>query len=151
MPTRLFASVQVATGYRRGLTAVLFYFGWASTDGETKALGLRDTVFHLSTSDYLLRTVGALYLPAWLAAGVALGTPGLLRWTAGEPERLARAVRVLRVRLGRPARPRTAVSAQSLAVRPAAAAHGDRRFALNAYARTRERRDLRLWGITLFN
>ncbi|MFI1680550.1 hypothetical protein [Streptomyces sp. NPDC020607] len=96
MPTWLFASVQVATGYRRGLTAVLFSFGWASTDAETKALGLCDTVFHLSTSDYLLRSVGALYLPAWLAAGVALGTFGLLRWTAGEPERPARAVRVLR-------------------------------------------------------
>lgn len=132
------------------LTAVLFYFGWASTDAETKALGLRDTVFHLSTSDYLLRSVGALYLPAWLAAGVALGTLGLLRWTAGEPERLARAIRVLRFAW---AVPLALVPLYPLSpwlfdlLLPLTAIGG---FALNAYARTRERRDLRLWGLTLF-
>ncbi|WP_157869171.1 hypothetical protein, partial [Streptomyces atriruber] len=132
------------------LTAVLFYFGWASTDAETKALGLRDTVFHLSTSDYLLRSVGALYLPAWLAAGVALGTLGVLRWTAGEPERLARAVRVLRFAW---AVPLALVPLYPLSpwlfdlVLPLTAIGG---LTLNAYARTRERRDLRLWGLTLF-
>ncbi|MEU7576137.1 hypothetical protein AB0B50_00800 [Streptomyces sp. NPDC041068] len=132
------------------LTAVLFYFGWASTDAEAKALGLRDTVFHFSTSDYLLRSVDALYVPAWLAAGVALGMLGLHRWTTSEPERLARAVRVLRFAWAVPLvlvplyplgpwlfdllLPLTAIAA----------------FSLNAYARTRGRRDLRLWGLTLF-
>ncbi|MYZ13012.1 hypothetical protein, partial [Streptomyces sp. SID337] len=132
------------------LTAVLFYFGWASTDAETKALGLRDTVFHLSTSDYLLRSVSALYLPAWLAAGIALGTLGLLRWTAGEPERLARATRVLRYAW---AVPLALVPLYPLSpwlfdlLLPLTAIGG---LALNAYARTRGRRDLRLWGLTLF-
>ncbi|MFH8609757.1 hypothetical protein ACH4D5_19985 [Streptomyces sp. NPDC018029] len=132
------------------LTAVLFYFGWASTDAETKALGLRDTVFHFSTSDYLLRSVGALYLPAWFAAGVALGTLGLLRWAAGAPERLARAVRVLRFAW---AVPLALVPLYPLnpwlfdLLLPLTAIAG---FALNAYARTRDRRDLRLWGLTLF-
>ncbi|MEU1117385.1 hypothetical protein [Streptomyces sp. NPDC005879] len=132
------------------LTAVLFYFGWASTDAETKALGLRDTVFHLSTSDYLLRSVGALYLPAWLAAGVALGTLGLLRRVAAEPERLARAVRVLRFAWTVPV---ALVPLYPLApwlfdlLLPLTAIGG---FALSAYARTRERQDLRLWGLTAF-
>ncbi|QWA25869.1 hypothetical protein [Streptomyces osmaniensis] len=60
-------------------TAVLFYFGWASTDAETKALGLRDTIFHLSTSDYLLRSVDALFLPAWLGTAVAFSALGVHR------------------------------------------------------------------------
>ncbi|MGV9881460.1 hypothetical protein [Streptomyces sp. NPDC003006] len=132
------------------LTAVLFYFGWASTDAETRALGLRDTVFHLSTSDYLLRSVGALYVPAWLAAGAALGALGLHRWAAGEPERLTRAVRVLRFSWTVPL---ILVPLYPLSpwlfdlLLPLTAIGG---FALNAYARTRERRDLRLWGLTLF-
>ncbi|MEV7192170.1 hypothetical protein AB0N81_10200 [Streptomyces sp. NPDC093510] len=132
------------------LTAVLFYFGWASTDAETKALGLRDTVFHFSTSDYLLRSVGALYLPAWCAAGIALGALGLLRWAAGEPERLARAVRVLRFAW---AVPLALVPLYPLSpwlfdlLLPLTTIGG---FALTAYARTRDRPDLRLWGLTLF-
>ncbi|MXM65859.1 hypothetical protein GR925_20995 [Streptomyces sp. HUCO-GS316] len=60
-------------------TAVLFYFGWASTDAETKALGLRDTVFRLSTSDYLLRSVDALFLPAWLGTAAAFAAMGVHR------------------------------------------------------------------------
>ncbi|MEU6990975.1 hypothetical protein ABZ953_10020 [Streptomyces sp. NPDC046465] len=132
------------------LTAVLFYFGWASTDAETKALGLRETVFHFSTSDYLLRSVGALYLPAWLAAGIALGVLGLLRRVADEAERLARAVRVLRFAWAVPV---VLVPLYPLSpwlfdlLLPLTAIGG---FALNAYPRTRTRRDLRLWGLTLF-
>ncbi|WP_223779389.1 hypothetical protein [Streptomyces sp. 135] len=132
------------------LTAVLFYFGWASTDAETKALGLRDTVFHLSTSDYLLRSVGALYLPAWLAAGAALGALGLHRWATNEPERLTRAVRVLRFAWTVPL---VLVPLYPLSpwlfdlLLPLTTIAG---LSLNAYARTRGRRDLRLWGLTLF-
>ncbi|MCF3119160.1 hypothetical protein IPZ68_05485, partial [Streptomyces arenae] len=132
------------------LTAVLFYFGWASTDAETKALGLRDTVFHFSTSDYLLRSVDALYLPAWLAAGAALGVLGLHRWASREPRRLSRAVGVLRLAW---AVPLVLVPVYPLApwlfdlALPLAAIVG---LSLNAYARTRDRRDLRLWGLTLF-
>ncbi|MEV5981487.1 hypothetical protein [Streptomyces sp. NPDC052114] len=132
------------------LTAVLFYFGWASTDAETRALGLRDTVFHFSTSDYLLRSVDALYLPAWLAAGAALGVLGLHRWASGEPRRLSRAVRVLRLAW---AVPLLLVPLYPLApwlfdlLLPLTAIVG---LSLNAYARTRDRRDLRLWGLTLF-
>ncbi|GCD40709.1 hypothetical protein GKJPGBOP_00362 [Streptomyces paromomycinus] len=78
------------------LTAVLFYFGWASSDAESTALGLQDSLFHLSTSDYLLRSVQALFLPAWVVAGAALAAVGLHRWAADEPRRTAWAARRLR-------------------------------------------------------
>ncbi|MET7886196.1 hypothetical protein [Streptomyces avermitilis] len=76
--------------------AVLFYFGWASTDAETRALGLRDTVFHLSTSDYLLRSVAALFLPGWLLVGAMLGAAGLHTWVNREHERAEPVMRRLR-------------------------------------------------------
>ncbi|MGI5401067.1 hypothetical protein ACQEVG_16710 [Streptomyces sp. CA-135486] len=78
------------------LTAVLFYFGWASSDAESRALGLQDSLFHLSTSDYLLRSVQALFLPSWLIAGAALAAAGLHRWTSQEPRRTERVSRRLR-------------------------------------------------------
>lgn len=142
-------------------TAVLFYFGWASTDAETKALGLRDTIFHLSTSDYLLRSVDALFLPAWLATSATLATMGLHRWVRRGTPRTERALR-----LGRhawvppflllPLYPLTP-TALDLVI-PLLAIAG---FLLTAYARTRpsetagaEARpdragNLRLWGLVL--
>ncbi|WP_328974107.1 hypothetical protein [Streptomyces canus] len=77
-------------------TAVLFYFGWASTDAETQALGLRDTVFHYSTSDYLLRSVDALYIPAWIAATAALAAMGLHHLVERDPAHAQRVLRPLR-------------------------------------------------------
>ncbi|MCD7441878.1 hypothetical protein K4B79_27090 [Streptomyces lincolnensis] len=77
-------------------TAVLFYFGWASTDAETRALGLRDTLFRFSTADYLLRSVDALYLPVLVAAAVWIGAAALHRRVERDPERAAPVLRVLR-------------------------------------------------------
>ncbi|GAA3371920.1 hypothetical protein GCM10020367_24670 [Streptomyces sannanensis] len=131
------------------LTAVLFYFGWASTDAETKALGLRDTVFHLSTSDYLLRSVSALYIPAWIAAAAALAALGLHRRLVREPSRTAAAVRVLRFAWTVPL---VMVPLYPLSpwlfdlLLPLAMICG---FVLNTYARTRGRRDVRLWALSL--
>lgn len=67
--------------------AVLFYFGWASTDAETRAFELRDSVFRLSTSDYLLRSVQALFLPAWLVVGALLAAVVLRTWLTRNPGR----------------------------------------------------------------
>ncbi|MBK3569751.1 MULTISPECIES: hypothetical protein, partial [unclassified Streptomyces] len=78
------------------LTAVLFYFGWASTDAETRALGLRDTLFRFSTADYLLRSVDALYLPVLVAAAVWMAAAALHHREDRDPERTARVLRVLR-------------------------------------------------------
>ncbi|MFF0012211.1 hypothetical protein [Streptomyces sp. NPDC005374] len=77
-------------------TAVLFYFGWASTDQETRALGLRDTLFRLSTADYLLRSVDALYFPALALAAAAMVAAVLHRRVQRAPERAAAVLRVLR-------------------------------------------------------
>jgi hypothetical protein len=71
------------------LTAVLFYFGWASSDAEARALGLRDTVLRLSTVDYLLRSVDALFMPVWLLAATALLGTGMHHWVMREPRRVA--------------------------------------------------------------
>ncbi|MDQ1044146.1 hypothetical protein [Streptomyces sp. V4I2] len=77
-------------------TAVLFYFGWASTDAETRALGLRDTLFRFSTADYLLRSVDALYLPVLVAAAVSIAATALHQRVQRDPARAARALRALR-------------------------------------------------------
>ncbi|MGW1613861.1 hypothetical protein ACWCQZ_31380 [Streptomyces sp. NPDC002285] len=77
-------------------TAVLFYFGWASTDAETQALGLRDTLFRFSTADYLLRSVDALYLPVLVAAAVATASTAFHQRVQREPARAARVLRRLR-------------------------------------------------------
>lgn len=78
------------------LAAVLFYFGWASTDAETRALGLHDSIFRLSTSDYLLRSVEPLFLPALLLVGALLAGIGLQRWVTKSPGRAGTAVRRMR-------------------------------------------------------
>ncbi|NEB02233.1 hypothetical protein [Streptomyces sp. SID13726] len=77
-------------------TAVLFYFGWASTDAETRALGLRDTLFRLSTSDYLLRSVDALYFPVLALAAASMVAAVLHREVQSDPARAATALRFLR-------------------------------------------------------
>ncbi|MFF4867375.1 hypothetical protein ACFY3J_38130 [Streptomyces sp. NPDC001231] len=74
-------------------TAVLFYFGWASTDAETKALGLRDTLFRFSTADYLLRSVDALYIPALVAAAVSMAAAALHQRVQSDPTRATRVLR----------------------------------------------------------
>ncbi len=55
-------------------TALLFYFGWALTEEQSKAMGLNESIFVMTTRDYTLRSVDALYLP--LIVGSAL----LLLW-----------------------------------------------------------------------
>ncbi|MFD7462903.1 MULTISPECIES: hypothetical protein [unclassified Streptomyces] len=77
-------------------TAVLFYFGWASTDAETRALGLRDTLFRFSTADYLLRSVDALYLPVLGVAAAALAATALHQRAERDAARAAPVLRWLR-------------------------------------------------------
>jgi hypothetical protein len=75
---------------------VLFYFGWASTDAETQALGLRDTLFRFSTADYLLRSVDALYIPILVAAALAMAATASHQRLQRDPTLSARLLRVLR-------------------------------------------------------
>jgi hypothetical protein len=54
------------------LTALLFYFGWARTYAEARALHADASLFGYSTQDYLLRSVDSLYFPLIVLTGLAL-------------------------------------------------------------------------------
>jgi hypothetical protein len=58
--------VSVATG-------LLFYFGWARTAAQSAAMGLDESLFSMSTRDYILRSLNALFLPLLIGVGVLLG------------------------------------------------------------------------------
>ena len=49
-------------------TALLFYFGWVRSAKQSEALGLDESVFLMSTRDYVLRSLDSLYLPIMIAA-----------------------------------------------------------------------------------
>jgi hypothetical protein len=51
------------------LTALLFYFGWARSDQQARAMGLDVSLFGYSTQDYVLRSIRALYVPLLVLAG----------------------------------------------------------------------------------
>ncbi len=71
------------------LTALLVYFGWKRSDVQARALGLDETIFGLSTRDYLLRSVDSLFVPLVLAAVVGVGwmwVDGLVRRRLDDPD-----------------------------------------------------------------
>lgn len=52
------------------ITAVLVYFGWRRTETQARLLGIDESILGMSTQDFLLRSVGPLFVPlAVLAAG----------------------------------------------------------------------------------
>ena len=55
------------------ITALLVYFGWRRTETQAARLGVDETIFGLSTRDYLLRSVGPVLqlLAIMAAAGLA--------------------------------------------------------------------------------
>ena len=54
------------------ITGLLFYFGWVRVDEQARALHQRDVVFSYSTSDYVLRSVDALFFPLLVLAATAV-------------------------------------------------------------------------------
>lgn len=84
------------------LTALLVYFGWKRSDVQARALGLDETIFGLSTRDYLLRSVGSLFVPLAVVAGAGLAwmwCDRQVRPLLGNPAwwpRLRRGIAVLR-------------------------------------------------------
>ncbi len=62
------------------LSALLVYFGWKRSDVQARALGLDETIFGLSTGDYLLRSVDSLFVP--LAIAVVAGLAWM--WADGQ-------------------------------------------------------------------
>jgi len=55
------------------LTALLVYFGWKRAHTQATVLGVDESVFGLSTQDYLLRSVDALFVPIGIFAAAGLG------------------------------------------------------------------------------
>ncbi|HZA39100.1 MAG TPA: hypothetical protein VFA00_00580 [Actinomycetota bacterium] len=54
------------------IVALLYYFGWARTDQQAARMGLHESLFGFSAQDYILRSIGSLFLPLFVAAGVIL-------------------------------------------------------------------------------
>ncbi|MFF0989398.1 hypothetical protein [Kocuria nitroreducens] len=84
-------------------TALLIYFGWARADAQAKAMGLSVNLFGYTTRDFVLRSISALYAPAFclLVAGIgwiAVDRALRRRIEAGRHRTvIARAARVVRV------------------------------------------------------
>ncbi|MGW7417362.1 hypothetical protein [Streptomyces sp. NPDC054863] len=128
---------------------MLFYFGWSSTDAEAKALGLRDTVFHFSTRDYLLRSVDALYLPVLLGTAAAFAALTVHRRIQREPGALARPLRWMRHAWTLPVLPLALRSLHPALFELLVALLTIIGFLLTGYARTRDGRDPRMWALCL--
>lgn len=54
------------------ITALMFYFGWARTYSEARALHADASLFGYTTQDYLLRSVDSLYFPLIVLTAIAL-------------------------------------------------------------------------------
>jgi hypothetical protein len=54
------------------LTALLVYFGWRRSFTQARQMGLDETIFELTTRDYVLRSVGSVFRPLAFAAVVGL-------------------------------------------------------------------------------
>jgi hypothetical protein len=50
------------------VAALLYYFGWARSSTEAHALGLDDSLFGFSTTDYILRSISSMFWPLFLGA-----------------------------------------------------------------------------------
>ena len=80
------------------LTGLLVYFGWRRSDVQARELGIDSSVLGMSTTDYVLRSVGPVFLLLAVVVGIAL----LCRWleprvraASDRPGRTARALAVL--------------------------------------------------------
>ena len=65
------------------VTGLLFYFGWARTYAQARALGADASVFGYSTQDYLLRSVDSLYFPIAVLTVTALAALLAHQWVRG--------------------------------------------------------------------
>src|SRR5688572_33091675 len=77
------------------LTGLLVYFGWRRSDVQARELGIDSSVLGMTTTDYVLRSVGPVFLLLAVVVGIAL----VCRWleprvrAAGDrPGRRARAL-----------------------------------------------------------
>lgn len=57
------------------VTALLYYFGWARSTEQARSMGMEESLFGYSTSDYILRSMSSLFFPMFV--GVAFLAVGL--------------------------------------------------------------------------
>src|SRR4051794_23475537 len=50
----------------------MFYFGWRRSDVQARQMGIDVSLFGFSTQDYVLRSIGSLYLPLLVTASLGL-------------------------------------------------------------------------------
>src|SRR4051794_15967597 len=60
---RLRAAGALAVGQLGIITALAFYFGWTHTQAYLRYFGLDTSLVQYTTTDYVLRSVGASYWP----------------------------------------------------------------------------------------
>lgn len=75
------------------VVALLYYFGWARTSQQAVDMGLDESLFGFSAQDYILRSIGPMFLPLFVATGVILlGVLAHARLLGRPDERLRRRV-----------------------------------------------------------
>ncbi len=75
------------------VVALLYYFGWARTSQQALDMGLDESLFGFSAQDYILRSIGSMFLPLFMATGVILlGVLAHARLLRRPDERLRRRV-----------------------------------------------------------
>jgi hypothetical protein len=81
--------------------ALLYYFGWVRTTIQSRYLGFDASVLGLSTTDFVLKSVNVLFVPAVLLAVLAVaarhGDQLLIRRVASRPRTRQRVLRILTV------------------------------------------------------
>ena len=76
------------------VVALLYYFGWARTDRQAFYMRLHESLFGFSAQDYILRSIGPMFLPLFAAAAaILLGALAHGRLLERRDDRLRRRVR----------------------------------------------------------
>jgi hypothetical protein len=70
---RVVQSMGAVIGPTALITALLFYFGWAKADAFARYFGLDVSLFGLSTQDYLLQSIRAVFVPLGVVLIAGLG------------------------------------------------------------------------------
>lgn len=75
------------------VVALLYYFGWARTSQQAFDMALDESLFGFSAQDYILRSIGPMFMPLFVATGVILlGVLAHARLLGRPDERLRRRV-----------------------------------------------------------
>jgi hypothetical protein len=65
-------AVLLVVGPTALVTGLLYYFGWTRTNAQAQELGLDESLFGYSSSDYILRSVSSMYWPLFIGATAVL-------------------------------------------------------------------------------